>query len=341
MVGRFLFKLCWFLPILVAVVAVNYTVDPANLFHPAVMERQVATWLAEGKNVEGLSNYDERKLQLYWLEGLPAPRRTLVMGSSRGMGLSGPDLLNHSVSGATLPDYLAIGQLYRDRGWHPERLVVVADPWLFNRMNRETRWKSLYEAYSRARQQLGLAGLGGLGKAGYLLELAGELLSPSYFQASLEKLTQRGRHDQVQPTAAWEGEKAIKHSDGSLAYGREAREESAEAVRARALKQVTTPPVYGLERYEELDAEKKRELEAWLDSWKRAGTQVEIVLAPYHPEAWSRLSTSPRFAMVARAEEYLRSLGYPVRGSYAPRGWTDADFYDFQHPKPNVLQAER
>ncbi len=334
MVKRLLFKLTWFVPLLLLVAGVNYAVDPANLFHPAVMERQVAGWLSNGQNVEGLSDYDERKLQLYWLEGLKAPRPTAVLGSSRAMGLSGEDLYNHSVSGATLPDYLALGQLYRDRGWTPKKLLVVADPWLFNRMNRETRWKSLYPQYTKARQELGLAAPAG---SGVRLDLALELLSPSYFQASLEKLFRPHSQGMVRPTAAWEGEQAIKHADGSLLYGKSAREESVESVRARAIKQITTPPVYGLERYEELDPEKQREFEAWLSSWKAAGTEVELVLAPYHPEAWRRITSSPRFARVLEAETWLRSLGYPVRGSYNPQGWTEADFYDFQHPKPYVL----
>lgn len=333
---RLLVKLACFLPLLALVMGVNYTVDPANLFHPAVMERQVADWLASGQNVAGLSDYDERKLQLYWVERLKAPRATLVMGSSRAMGVSGPELLNHSVSGATLPDYLAVGQLYRDRGWTPKKLVVVADPWLFNRMNRETRWKSLSPQYTKARQELGLATPAG---SGWRLDLALELVSPSYFQASLEKLFRRSSPGDVVPTTAWEGEQAIKHADGSLLYGQSAREESVESVRARAIKQITTPPVYGLERYEELDPDLQHEFEVWLRSWK--GVEVELVLPPYHPEAWSRITASPRFARVPEAETWLRSLGYPVRGSYAPQGLTEADFYDFQHPKPGVLDAER
>ncbi|MGC8604151.1 MAG: hypothetical protein ACP5VS_10720, partial [Desulfomonilaceae bacterium] len=90
--------------------------DSAHLFH-SEYEKKIAESLNSNHFVEGVTNYDERLVQKYRLNGLPdgSKLNTIILGSSRTMEIS-EDLfrkktINLSVSGAGIEDYLALYHL--------------------------------------------------------------------------------------------------------------------------------------------------------------------------------------------------------------------------------------
>ena len=84
-------------------------------------------------------------------------------------------------------------------------------------------------------------------------------------------------------------------------------------------------------------------LEAFLRMTRSAGTEVWLVLAPYHPDAWSALSADG--SMIVQAEDAVRGLGAALRlrvlGSFDPRraGCPEATEYnDPVHARESCLE---
>lgn len=328
MLRRFLFKLLWFVPLLVLMGTVNYVSDPALVFHSGDREPRMAAALLRGEELSVTGNFDERKLQLYLVEGMSRPPEEIVLGSSRAMSLTGPELRNHWVSAATLPDLLAIWELYQDRGWQPRRLILVADPWLFNRNYRENRWKSLGTQYHRALVRLGQGGGWSAltDELSFTLARWSELFSPSYFQESLAHLLPIS---QASP--------ALRRADGSLVYSAQTRAVTAEQVNQDTADYLSRNPMLGLENYNGLDDTLKKTFEDFLVKLQTQGTRVTLVLVPYHPLAYARITAG--YKAVGQTESYLRGLGarlgIQVLGSYAPD--PQDQFYDWRHPRESTM----
>ena len=74
----------------------------------------------------------------------------LIVGSSRLMQVSNKiykrKLLNLSVSGASLEDQITITEMALEK-FDPEKIILGADPWLFNKFNGQNRWKSISDEY--------------------------------------------------------------------------------------------------------------------------------------------------------------------------------------------------
>lgn len=344
----FFLKLLGFLPLLALVVGVCYREDPASLFRGDQAELQLTEILVSGSNARltGTVNYDERAVQRAMVERLPYAPRTLVIGSSRAMLLSsrdlGTQLLNQAVSGGVLEDFLALSELDR-RFASVKRVIVVVDPWLFNAANRERRWQSLAEWNARARTRLGLSKHWWAGAWSAQLERDLQLVSPAYFQESLDRaLRSHAEGFQVEATQDWQGPDPIRHFDGSLAYPVSAGAEPDEVTRL-AVASAERPPIYGLEHYEQIDETLWNAFQRWLDDQQAQGRTVVLVLAPYHPETYRRLSQAPRYRILTLVEERVRQLAgqraLRLVGSYDPErlGLSGASFYDGYHARPEVL----
>src|SRR5437762_2695186 len=130
-VGRALLRV---VPLGLAVMAVNYAVDPAHVFGTGAYEHRVAGLLLDGRDVGGLSNFDDRRLQQLMAAGLSGRREVVALGSSRVMQIRaelfpGARFYNAAVSGATLEDDVALYGLMTASGRAPARIVLGLDPW--------------------------------------------------------------------------------------------------------------------------------------------------------------------------------------------------------------------
>ena len=79
--------------------------------------------------------------------------KILAMGSSRMMQISNENfnkqILNLSVSGASIQDQITIIEMAIEK-FNPDQILLGADPWLFNKHNNQTRWKSIQKEYQLA-----------------------------------------------------------------------------------------------------------------------------------------------------------------------------------------------
>jgi len=329
---------------------VNYIGDPAHLFSGEEYERGIAEILLTGTNVANMSDYNERLLQKFYISGLTQPKDIIVLGSSRSMQLSsslfpGRTFFNNSVSGASIEDYLAIDELYEQRHIRPSMVILGLDPWILNRNNDQTRWKSLEKEYwawlKRAGlpvQSQGIFQSGNLLPGKYL-----EIISPAYFRASLRAIANQIEKPDTQtsyyPTNEMIADFVIKRSDGSLSYDSKTRSHTIPEVRQLALTYATGNNAYSLGQFFELDRDFEQQLEAFVTLLQADGVEVVFHLPPYHPETYRLLMTFDQYKIIVEAQDYFTMLAaskqIKIIGSYNPDDVScdESDFDDGMHPK--------
>lgn len=342
-----------FAPAVILMALVCRWSDPAHLFNPG-FETGMARALLSGHDVAGVANFDERRLQASLIAGFRESPTIAVFGSSRALELSrslapGTSFFNQSVSGASLEDYVALFDLYAKRAFRPRVVIIGVDPWLFNAGDPDSRWHSIADAYADGLKRIDE----GAGRAGSWLFFAKtdkylQLVSPSYFQASLRniptKLRAGGQRNFLAPQEpGWEN-LDVKRSDGSLRYPAAMRNAGPDRVRMAALAFIGAQGAYRLNHFDKLDPEALGTFEALLRAWERNGATVVLLLSPYHPIVYKQLTADPKYKMVQVVEHYAREaaarMGISVVGSFDPEKLRagDGDFYDGMHPHGDCLQ---
>lgn len=330
-------------PIPLLVFAITWTVDPAHI-RDSTYEAGIASILLSGKNVANVANYNERILQRKFVFGITKAPEVLVLGSSRSMGIDSSffpsrSLLNSSVSGASIGDYLGVFDLYRRRGLKPKLVVIGCDPWVLNRNNGQDRWKYIESEYLEMRSILG-------SPSAHRSTINGqfkEFLSPAYFQQSLYDLVMGRSTTKYWATDQFQSDEPVKIFDGSLVYGKDFRNKTTKDINSDATAYAMAKPLYSLGKFHELDQSTMHLLDKFIDYLELNKVKVVIFLPPYHPIAYEAIRANAIYRKVIEAERWYRSLadkyGINVIGSYDPKlyGLDASDFYDGMHPKSKAL----
>ena len=112
-------------------------------------EAQLAKILSNTKFVNA-TRLDERQFIKYRILYQKENPDVLVVGSSRAMEIGSEILksesLNLSVSGASIEDHIAITGIALNK-FNIKKIILGADPWLFNKYNNQNRWKSIIKEY--------------------------------------------------------------------------------------------------------------------------------------------------------------------------------------------------
>lgn len=345
-------KLLLFLPLFGVVILCNKVIDPANLFRGENYYREIAGILLRGKNVANLTDYNERLLQKYYIAGLPAKKDVVVLGSSRPMLIDGSlfpgqSLFNSSVSGATLEDDIAIYWLYRKKGLFPSTVVIGLDPWLLNKANGQTRYKSIQKDYDEALAYM--TGTINFSWRQFFPEKYLQLISPSYFQSAVwlvGEYLQKKQPNQFYATDDNAGVDMIKHADGSISYEQTYREISPEQAHASARQYISSDPVFGLNNFDQLDPDLAKKFDEFINLLSADHVTVLFYFPPYHPLVYDFLASSDKYKIIVEVQHYFENYArgkenIRVVGSYNPADYSlgETDFYGGMHVKPHALKV--
>ena len=323
--------------------------DSAYLFH-SDYERKIAEYLNSNYFVEGVTNYDERLVQKFRLNSLPARLKpdTIVLGSSRMMqitqNLLNKKTINLSVSGASIEDYLALYHL--SKRFNPKRVVIGVDPWVFNAKSGLVGWKTLSNEF--------LAESTNLGKfMGHAIEFDQDvwlqLFNITYIRASLRAnikarlaamVNALGREDLIKTVVETpRSDKDGIRPDGSRIYNLNFAGRSPNQVEESAI-QFATSPFQLLSGFQRIDKSywslfRKFVLDV------RSKSKVIIALPPFHPSYYKRIVN--KVPMVPEVERKIRAFaednGILIVGSYDPErvNCDKVDFLDGLHPKTGCI----
>ena len=353
------------LPIPLLMVYVNYTVDCSGLFQGDILPRQVALDLIDGKNLANFSQMDERQVISLYAQNLPEEQTpdVLAIGSSRVLSLTyeqagARSFFNAGMTGADARDVMSSYYLFARAGRAPKTVIFCVDPWLLYAGENAYDYRSDPELYAEFLQQaLGI-------DTGYeepdKVKLWKALIDPAYFQGNIQYYlknrdssvvhTEDGQATpfiQVSDNELYSQATNVKRWDGSVLYDEGFRSLSAEETEVLALTQAGTFDTVNMEGFDALDEGACRRFEQFISYMQSQGSQVILLLSPYHPLVEYILDTEisqGKHQGFAQVEPWLRQFAQEhqisLYGSYRPEvaGVEGADFYDGLHIRTEAIQ---
>src|SRR5438445_10555271 len=115
-------------PVGLLMVAVNYRLDPANLFH-RTKEGEIADCLAAGRDVPLTPGLNFRAIKQLYAACSTAPLDELSLGSSRGLQVRsalfpGQTFFHSTVPAALLQDCVAMQESFLEKQERPRQVVL-------------------------------------------------------------------------------------------------------------------------------------------------------------------------------------------------------------------------
>jgi hypothetical protein len=344
-----LIRLLFFIPIPLLIIAANYWIDPANVFHKDY-EAGIVDYLLQGYNVTNIVNYDERSLQKLYIEKMPECPEEIILGSSRVMFISrelmGKDhLINNGVNGAFLEDLLAIYSLYEEKGCNTIRKVYISlDPWLLNDNHKDSRWRTLENEFNSFSSVLlekeQTKNTDSFGMATTLYKYK-ELFSLSYFNSSLDYFVNNKSKTLYEPTLKEVNEGMTKRIDGSIYYDAEYRNASPEEVIRRATYSKNYEDLY-FYRFPVLKEEYCSLFAKFIEHLQQQHIEVEFLLLPLHPIAYNYYTH--QYPIMVEAENYYLNFAQThhikTTGAFNPEKYSldNSDFFDGFHLKEEAIR---
>ncbi|TPN87886.1 hypothetical protein [Aquimarina algicola] len=326
------------LPVLIALVSVNYFGDAAHIFD-SKYEKKMVSIIEKKKNITNISNYDERVFQKELITTLNYNPDIIILGSSRTMMINSeyfPNkiLYNNSVSGASIEDILAIYEINKVNNKNPKKIIIGIDPWLFNENNGQIRWKSIEQYYKKFH--------GDSDKIDLDIAKYKELISFSYFQESLLNLigSITGSNELKETTKKY-NDNATKLLDGSLVYGKDYRERDKDEVDRKA-KSYVLGKIYSIEGFSSISSKIWEEFDKLIKDIRQNNIEVEFYVFPYHPHVYEKIHKEYQAVLEVENEIIRYSVEHNIKltGSFNPQklDMDESFFYDGMHCNERGIQ---
>ncbi len=254
----------------------------------------------------------------------------IVIGSSRLMQASSKgtnfDLLNLSVSGASIEDLVAIWELSSNK-FNPDYVFLGADPWIFNANSGQSRWKSLELEYRSAVSKLGVRN-----------DFSqSQIISTSSLNTVAVKFYDLINMSKIKADDDTQSFVDKIRKDGSRVYNLTYANKSLKEVERGALSYAS----YAMSNYQ-YSNEIRYILEKFVSSLKAQNRIVVLVLSPYHPNLYNLMQLQDRKYLEIENifKEIAVTYGAELIGSYDPTkvGCSAEDFFDGMHPKDKCIE---
>ncbi len=337
-----------FLPLLAAMMAVNWFSDPANILRTGY-EKQVAEILASGENAGNLRNMDDRGFMRAYAGLRAQPIDTLVLGSSHSMQvtqyLTGDEnTFCAGMTGADLRDCISAYLLFRQQGFAPRRVILAVDPWFLSVGALEDR--AMTDGYVQFCQENGFTPLGLDRFKGEELQKKMQIFSLTYFQSSVQALKQgQYKTRDAVPTTAYYTEGDMRRADGSYCYGARVRDPQSGYAREQVANIIYAKPDFAV-KFDGVSDQLVAQLTAFVRLMQADGAQVALMAAPYHPDYYDHMAKqTDNYVEILATEDVIRAVGREtgakVFGGYDPHafGLTAEDFYDGMHCSDKAMYA--
>ena len=247
-------------------------------------------------------NLPERKLIKYRIINGNNSFSRIILGSSRSMMIGNQtsnEVINLSVSGAILKDFIEIFNLIKNHNVNVKSAIIEISPWILNQNATDKRYKEFSES-------------------NYL-----KYISYSYF---LENIT-FPKYTLVESENSFR-----KYFDGSINYGKNYGKDYKQKIRDY----VKNADLNNLEGFNKINDFKTHEFIEFLEDLKNEGIEIIFLKYPYPPSINSIILD--RHPNILKTDEIInqisKELNIKIKGSFFPAnvGLTDEDYYDGLHP---------
>ena len=331
----------------------NYKVDSLGLFGNSNYLSKAAKALTSGKMIAGLQNIDDRLFQDLIIKNLQVRNDVIAIGSSTTMKLGRRfvskdriNFFNHSVSGASLEDYIAIVGAYESiHSYLPSTVILGVDPWIFNKYNGQGRWKGLKKYYDYELDKIYGEGVESASKNTTINAIKWkQLINFDYTVSNIKffiraLLNKDGKEFYIVDTI--DSDDFIRVDDGSIYYPNKIKHLNNDKVKEHAIAFTKGKP-YSLEKYDSLSNIKL--FEDFVRYLQLNRVDVILFLPPYNPITYDLLVENKKYKYILISEKYLINFAelnnIDVKGSYNPHkyGFTNKDFFDGVHGRDWVVK---
>jgi hypothetical protein len=333
----------------------NYVIDSAGIFNsPNYLEKAANKLINGDMIIITQPNYDSRKLQELKIKNNVKKINTIVIGSSRTMLIRKTTLkskynnfMNHSVSSATLNDYIAIIGAYKKiKGTIPKTVIMGIDPWNFNENFNGEQWRSLEEYHTTIENEFTQSKSS---ENNFSLKYIQQynkyfqLINITYTKANLNTFIENIKlknQPKFMITTTTKTDKTILLPDGSRYYSYTERYRTEEDTRILARKFGNSSDTF-LRFFTKLSfKEKFKNIIKYL---KKQNVNIIIYLSPFHPDSYSLLMKRPDIVNIEDIESFLikfsKQNSIRLIGSYNPKNvnYKDIDFFDGIHSHDKSL----
>lgn len=333
-----------FVPFAIIIVAINYYVDPANIFSGDAYVDKIATILASGNNADNISNYNERLLQKHFLQKQKEKNPdVVVMGSSRIMEISSnvyadKKLFNIGVSHANINDLIALAGLMDELKIKPKSVVINVDPFLICKGDKGAdEWTTLKEYHQKFSTTYckNITYNAAVEEEDNQLKKYYTLLTFDYFKNSIEFLY-KGNTKNVENVGKNTPKKYGRYVDGSVAYSDKYQHPDTTIIAnvAKGMGKLVVP---------EIDNNKLNYLKCLFEYFKANGTTITLVMLPFHSNYYEEANAKQK-NIFNTYETFYNSLAQQnnikIIGSFNAKkeGLNNADFYDTYHCNGNAIK---
>ncbi len=260
--------------------------------------------------------------------------KILIIGSSRVMQLSNENfneqVLNLGVSGASVEDHIAITAMALEK-FNPDKILLGADPWLFNRDSGQSRWKSISNEYEIALKNIEEASnkykILKKDTKNEIYNFYEKFLDNIYNNFNKRKLDLNIKSDEIKNNT-----KQIILRDGKIIYGKEKREEK---IKDKIIDYSMSSYEFSEDYYNNYNKFIKYLI-------KVQKKDVVLFLSPYHLSSYNlTVQAKPFYLDVEkRFRELSKEMGVQIVGSYnlSLTDCEEIEFYDNQHPKEDCMK---
>jgi hypothetical protein len=322
--------------VLIFISFVNYFGDAERLFENK-LEKIVSSLNLQNFNVMNYQHLNDRIYQKNYILNLKSRPDVAIIGSSRTKlirsGFVHSHLLvNNSVNGGSIEDFVSIIQLYRNKSVLPNQIILGIDINMLHRYINTEKWKILSQYYYQE----------SLYKEPFRNKYRrySEILSLSYFQSSYKILLKNilGQSKPMKTLNIYNNSET-KLSDGAITYSKKYRERTANEVNLKIKKQLNSKEF----SYTDFILSKNRlkDLLKVFTFLKSANVKLKVVVLPVHPIIFDlNFKNKPIVDEFYLQMNYLSQLfGFKFIGRYDPTLYNlhHEDFYDGWHLKESGL----
>ena len=260
--------------------------------------------------------------------------KILVMGSSRIMQISNDNfneqILNLSVSGASIQDQITIIEMAIEK-FNPDQILLGADPWLFNKHNNQTRWKSIQKEY-----QLAISNINLMNKKDKILSSIDIEKNYFFYEHFLDKFY---NFLNIRKLEIELGENSNDNLTTNIILKDGSR------VNRKQDKQNNIKPTvidYSLEKYV-FSNDYYNIYKTFIEYLQKThNKEVILVLSPYYLPSYELTIKEKPFYLESekKFKELSKETNIQIIGSYNPLLTTCSvdEFFDSHHPKPSCMK---
>lgn len=259
--------------------------------------------------------------------------RILAIGSSRVLQISNKNfntqVLNLSVSGASIQDQIAITEMSLEK-FEVDKILLGADPWLFNDNFKPSRWKSISKEF-----EISLNNIQSKSKKNQIFKQDNLIESHNFYEKILEKIyiffNIRKLDLEITKNEINSLTKDYYLRDGSYVYGKKEHQEKLEGT---IVKYAMNKYKFSKDNYNLY----KNFIEYLINFHEK---EVILVLSPYHLPSYELTIASKPFYLDLenKFKKLSEEIDIKIIGSYNPLKipCNQNEFYDAMHPKDSCM----